>query len=311
MKIVILGSGNMATAFSSIAPKDSKVVLYTIEKDVLEDVNKNHYNSKYASIRLESNVSASMNLKDSLEAADIVVFSVPSGAVKKVCSEAKGMIPKKAIIISFTKGLDESSNKTISEVIGEYFGNEVVVVGGPSIANELMNKSQTFVVFASKGSAAEKCRKIFQNDYYNISTTSDVLGVELCSFLKNVYAIYLGIASGMNYGMNTKAALISKCLEEMSVLCKKLGARKESVYSLAGVGDLIVTSLSNEGRNKRFGELIARGESAMQAKKTVGQVVEGETALRVLKNISEKKNLKLPIFEKIYGIVFLNTKPSI
>ncbi|MFA5333929.1 MAG: NAD(P)H-dependent glycerol-3-phosphate dehydrogenase [Candidatus Nanoarchaeia archaeon] len=310
MKIAIIGAGNMATGFATLAPADSTVELYTIEKSVYDEINKFHSNSKYALVKLNHNVSASMELAECLKDAEIVVFSVPSDALRDACEKAKRIILKKAIIVVLSKGLD-GNGSTMSQVIGEYFANKVVVVGGPSIANELMNKIPTFVVFASKGLAASACKKIFEKDYYNIIISKDVLGVELCSFLKNVYAIYLGIASGLGYGMNTKAALISKCLEEMSIVCKKLGAKKDSAYSLAGVGDLIVTSLSNDGRNKRFGELIAKGENAENAKKIIGQVVEGNNALKILRKIVDEKRIGLPIFEKVYGIVFLNNKPSI
>ncbi|MFA5743787.1 MAG: NAD(P)H-dependent glycerol-3-phosphate dehydrogenase, partial [Candidatus Nanoarchaeia archaeon] len=284
MKLAIIGAGNMATGFATLAPADSAVKLYTIEKSVYDEINKFHSNSKYASVRLTNNVSASMNLAECLKDSEIVVFSVPSAALRDVCEKAKSLILKKAIIIILSKGLDENG-RTMSEVIKEYFSNEIVVVGGPSIANELMNKSLTFVVFASNGLAASKCKKLFENDYYNIAVSKDVLGVELCSFLKNVYAIYLGIANGLGYGMNTKAALISKCLEEMSFVCETLGAQKDSAYSLAGVGDLITTSLSDDGRNKRFGELVAKGNNAEDAKKIIGQVVEGDNALKILRKI--------------------------
>jgi glycerol-3-phosphate dehydrogenase (NAD(P)+) len=311
MKIAILGAGNMATGFASLAPKEAKTVLYAIEKSVNEDINKNHSNSKYAGIKLGNNVSASMDLKGCVSDSDILVFSVPSIAVRSLCEEIKGFVPKKAIIIMLSKGLDESGNKTMSQLLKEYFTNEIVAVGGPSIANELMNKAPTFAVFASEKSAAQKCKKIFENEYYNIAASNDILGVELCGFLKNIYAIYLGIASGLNYGMNTKSALISKSLDEMAIVCEKLGAGRESAYSLAGIGDLVATSLSNDGRNKRFGELIAKGESHNQAKKIIGQVVEGENALKILRKISDDKKINFPIFEKVYSIVFLNGKPSI
>ncbi|MDD4353150.1 MAG: NAD(P)H-dependent glycerol-3-phosphate dehydrogenase [Candidatus Nanoarchaeia archaeon] len=311
MKIAILGAGNMATSFATLAPADSKVMLYTIEKEVYENINNNHLNLKYAEIKLENNISSSMNLKECLINSDIVVFSLPSKAVRSVCEEMKNFVSKKSIFIILSKGLDELTNKTMSQMISEYFDNEIVVVGGPSIANELMKKIPTFVVFASKGLTANKCKKIFQKEYYNITISNDVLGVELCSFLKNIYAIYLGIASGLNYGMNTKSALIYNSLNEMTIICKNLGASNKSVYSLAGIGDLIVTSLSNDGRNKRFGELIAQGKSSYEAKEIIGQIIEGENALKILRKIVDEKKISLPIFEKIYNIVFLKGTISI
>jgi glycerol-3-phosphate dehydrogenase (NAD(P)+) len=310
MKITIIGAGNMATGFASICPINSKVILYTIEESVYTEINNNHSNSKYAAVKLRDSILASMNLKECMNDSDIVIFSIPSNVLRSVCKEAKNFIPKKAMIIVLSKGLDEEK-KTMSQVISEYFSNEVVVVGGPCIANELMNKVPTFVIFASKGNAARNCKKIFEKEYYNITISDDVIGVEFCSFLKNIYAIYLGIISGLNFGMNTKSALISKCLDEMSLICKLLGANEKSAYSLAGVGDLIVTSLSKNGRNKRFGELIAKGESVNDSKKIINQTIEGINALKIAKKIIDDKKIIAPILEKIYNIIFLNNKASI
>jgi glycerol-3-phosphate dehydrogenase (NAD(P)+) len=276
------------------------------------DINEFHKNLKYLDCKLEENITATNNLNDVLKDSEIVIFAVPSVAFRTVCEKSKGLVSKNAIIIILTKGIEEESSKTMSEIANEYFNNEIVVVAGPSIANEIAKKILSFVVFASKSNKAiEKCKSIFSKEYYNILASNDVFGAETCSFLKNAYAIYLGIIDGLGYGLNTKAGIFVKVLNEMKLFSEKIGVNNETVYSLAGLGDLLVTGFSAYGRNKKFGELIAKGESIQSAKKIIGQTVEGIIALKVAKELSNKKEIDAPILEKIYSIIFLNTKPSI
>ncbi len=310
MKIAILGAGNMATAFASLI-KDDATVIYSIDKDVSDDININHRNSRYLDLALLENIKATTDLGNALESASIVVFAVPSSAFRSVCIEAKDLIPKGAIVVILSKGLDKSG-KTMSMIAGEYFGNDIVSVGGPSIANEIALKSPCFVVFASKsGAAAKYCKKVFENDYYNISISDDIHGTELCGFIKNIYGIYFGLIDGKGYGLNAKSGLFAKAVDEMEEVLEKLGAKRGSAYSLAGIGDLLVTGFSEHGRNRRFGEFIAKGKSVGEAKELVGQTVEGLDALAAIMPLLKEKNIAAPIIEKVYGIVFLNREVSI
>lgn len=312
MKIAILGAGNMATAFASICPSDSKVCLYTIEKDVYDDITSNHSNSKYAKISLSDNISCSMDLNECLKDAKIIVFSIPSFAVEKLCIQIKGMANDDLILMCLSKGLNPNNFETMSQIISRHFKNPLVSISGPCIANELMEKSLTFALFSSIDEKfAVYCKKIFENDYYKISVSKNVFGDELCSVLKNAYAIGVGYAKQKGFGINARAGLISKYLEEMAYICEKMNADKSSAYSLAGIGDLIATSLSIHGRNRRFGELLAQGKSNNEAKAIIGQVVEGENSLAIFKKIIEGKKINAPLFENIHSIVFLNRKELI
>jgi glycerol-3-phosphate dehydrogenase (NAD(P)+) len=309
MKIAILGAGNMATAFASLIKDDA--VIYSIDKAVADDINLNHKNSRYLDLALLENIKATTDLGNALESASIVVFAVPSSVFRSVCIEAKDLIPKDAIIVILSKGLDKSGN-TMSMVAGEYFSNNVVSVGGPSIANEIALKSPCFVVFASKSeAAANSCKKAFERDYYNVSISEDIRGTELCGFIKNIYGIYFGLIDGKGFGLNAKSGLFAKVVSEMEEVLEKLGAKKGSAYSLAGIGDLLVTGFSEHGRNRRFGEFIALGKSIDEAKSLVGQTVEGLDALAAIMPILKEKNIAAPIIEKINGIVFLNKDVSI
>ncbi len=311
MKIAILGAGNMATAFASLV-KDEEVLIYAIDKAVADDININHKNSRYLDLELGKNIKASMDLGHALESSEIVVFAVPSAAFRDICLSSKGLIPDNAIIMILSKGLEGDSAKTMSMIVKEYFNNSVVSVGGPSIANEIAYKYPCFVVFASENRAAAlRCRKIFSRDYYNVSISDDVYGTELCGFIKNIYGIYFGLIDGKGYGLNAKAGLFAKVASEMDGVLAKLGAKEGSAYSLAGIGDLLVTGFSEHGRNRRFGEFIAKGKSVSEAKELVGQTVEGLDALKVIMPILKRKDIYAPIIEKVNGIVFLNRSVSI
>ncbi len=311
MKIAILGAGNMATAFASLV-KDEEVLIYSIDKAVADDININHKNSRYLDLALGKNIKASMDLGHALESSRIIVFAVPSVAFRDVCLSSKGLIPDDAIIMILSKGLEAGSAKTMSMIAKEYFSNPVVSVGGPSIANEIANKSPCFVVFASGNRAAAlECEKVFSKNYYNVSISEDVYGIELCGFIKNIYGIYLGLIDGKGYGLNAKSGLFAKTVNEMEEVLVRLGAKAGSAYSLAGIGDLLVTGFSEHGRNRRFGEFIAKGKSVSDAKELVGQTVEGLDALKAIMPILKEKNIHAPIIEKINGIVFLNRDVSI
>lgn len=314
MKVAIIGAGNMGTALATtLNEKKHEVVLWSIEQDVVEDINNNHLNKKYlGNIELGINISATLDLENALNKADIVVFSVPSDIVRKIAEQSKGIIPKKSIIMELSKGLELNSNKRMSEILEEYFENEIVCVGGPSIANELAKKIPTFVVYACKNKKkAEICKEIFSTDYYNITISEDVLGVEFGGALKNAIALIAGVSDGLGYGINTKAGIITKGIEELSKICKILGCEEKSIYSLAGLGDLVVTCVSEHSRNRRFGEFIGKGKSREEANININQIVEGEKIIKILHEIIKNEPEEFPIIENTFKIIALGEKPKI
>ena len=314
MKITILGAGNMGTALATtLNEKKYEVILWSIEEDVVIDINNNNLNSKYLpNIKLNENIKATLDLKYALIKSDIAVFSVPSNILRSVAEQTKNLISKNTIIMELSKGIEEKSNKRMSEILEEYFDNPIVCVGGPSIANELAKKIPTFVIYASKDKKAlDLCKEVFSTDYYHINTSDDVVGVELGGTLKNIIAIIAGISDGLGYGVNTKAGIISNGLEELSRVCKIMGGKEKSMYSLAGLGDLVVTCMSEDSRNRKFGEAIGRGQNKEEAKKDIYQVVEGEKAIKIIYNLIKDKKEDFPLLEKVYRIVVLGEEPKI
>lgn len=311
MNITILGAGNMGTALAKLLSENKhKVNLWSIEKDVVADINKNNKNSKYLKgIKLNKSITAYSNAKKSLRGAEIVVFSVPSHIIRIVAKEVEKLVPKKAIIVDVAKGLEKNSNKRMSEVLEEYFKNKIVAIGGPSIANEVARQIPTYVVFASKDKKTlDISAKVFKNNYYSVSKTTDIIGVELCGTLKNIIAIACGIVDGVGYGSNTKSGIITNGLKEISLIIETMKSKKETVHSLAGIGDLIVTCTSLHSRNRRFGENLGKGMSIKEAEQSVGQIVEGINAVKIVKKIIDKNKLNCPLIKNVYGVLFENEK---
>ncbi len=305
-----MGAGNMGTALAKVVSENGhKVVMWSIEDDVVQDINKNGTNSKYLKgVKLEG-IRASGDIEYVLKDSEIVVFAVPSHVVRKVCENAKGKVPKGAIIVDVAKGLEEGTNKRMSEIISEYFDNKIVAIGGPSIANELAVEKKTYVVFASKDiKSATIAKEAFERDYYKIEVSNDIVGVELGGTFKNVVAIVGGICDGLGYGLNTKAGLITMTTSEIATIVEKMGGSKNSLYGLAGMGDIVVTSMSEHSRNRRFGERIARGESIEEATKKIGQVVEGIKATKVAHTIIKENSLNCPIVNALYSVLFQGKK---
>jgi len=301
MKITILGAGNMGSAISRVlCDNGHDVRFWSIEPDVVEDINVNSMNSKYLpGVKLKA--VAFGGIKEALDSSELVVFAVPSHVVRKVCQIAQGLILKGIPIINLGKGL-APGGKRLSDVFKEYFDNPLVVVGGPCIATELARKVPSFVVFS--GESVEVVKSVFDNDYYHVSTSSDVIGVELCSFLKNVVAIIAGIVDGLGFGVNTKAGIITNGLEELSLIARALGAKQETVYGLAGLGDLMVTCFSVHSRNRSFGEFLGQGLSKEEALIKVGQVVEGLGAIGIVMNFIKEHDLDCPLISRLD--LFLN-----
>ena len=313
-KIAILGAGNMGTGLSTVfKDKDYEVVLWSIDEKIVKNINEKRENKKYLpNVKLSRNVKCVNELKTALKNAVIVVFAVPSHAVREVCIKSRDLISRNAVIVNLAKGLEEGSNKRMSEVIKEYFINPVISAGGPGIADESAHNIPTFAVYASDDKKAlQMIKELFGNDYYRISTSNDLNGVELCGFLKNIISILCGVSDGLGYGANTKSGLISNGLEELKIVCRAMGGREETIFSLAGLGDLIVTCFSQQSRNRRFGEYLGKGLKVDNALKKVGQVVEGVKGAKIAHEIIKDKNLNCPLIEKVYNIIFLGEKPDV
>ena len=309
-QIAVLGAGNMGTALAQVLAGNGHAVrAWSIEEDVLAEIRDAHRNTKYLEgIDLHSNIEAVWELARAVEGAAVVVFGVPSQVVARMASDVKPHVVPGQIILNVAKGLEAGTHARMSEVIlrelGGGFRPWVGSMGGPAIAIE-MARGVPMAVIAGLLDAGCRSRvqSLLQNNHLKVQTTDDLAGLELCSTLKNVYAIALGMCDGLGFGTNTKAFLASLALEEMCEISSVLGGRQDTVYGLAGVGDLLTTGYSQHSRNRTLGEKLGAGGDWRGFLET--HTVEGAVACRALYEVLEDKaTVRAHLLETIYESLF-------
>ena len=314
MKISVLESGGWGTALaSSLARKGHAVTLHSIYEKASDTLRRTRENKYLKGVILPDALEFSDDL-EAVRSAEAVVFVPPSYAIRTVCEAVKDYVPKDAVVISASKGIESGSNLRLSEIISAYIGSpeRIVALSGPSHAEEVGRGIPTGCVAAcTNGEAARRVQDIFMSPELRIYTSSDIVGVELCGTLKNVIAICAGMCYGMGYGDNTLALLMTRGLSEMAALGVALGGRKETFAGLAGMGDLIVTCTSQHSRNRRAGSYIGSGIPVEEALKKVGATVEGDYAAKAAKELSLKAGAEMPIIEETYKILYEGKNPRI
>ncbi len=315
MKTCILGAGNLGTTLAIYLWKKVKEVkLWTKEEDVIESIRLRRTNPRYLpDVELPDGLFVSSQVEDVVEGIEMLILAVPSHAIRSVMRLFIPFLKNEVLIVNFSKGLEPLSGKRLSQVIREELGEKdlpIVVISGPSIAKEILEGIPTFVNVASeKLEWSLKVKEILEGPSFFLYPTNDVIGVEVGGAFKNVFAIAAGLCDGLGFGTNTKAAIVTKSMGELVLLGESLGAKKETLYGLAGLGDLLVTSFSPHSRNRRFGEKIGKGKTPEEAEREIGQAVEGINATKVAKRIGEEKGLKLPIVESLYRLLFEGKSP--
>lgn len=313
-KITFLGGGSFGSALAVLlAEKNNIVNIYDRDKNVVNEINIKRTNEKYMNdLIIPSNVTAFNNVEEAIEGTDYIVLSVPSHVIRTMCQLLKGKISNNIPIISIAKGIEEDSDKRLSTVIEEELDNPVVVLSGPSHAEEVSIKLPTTIVSTSKDMKyAVAVQDLFMNSYFRIYTNDDIIGVEVGGAVKNIIALAAGVIDGLGYGDNTKAALLTRGMKEISRVGIALGGKAETFYGLTGMGDLIVTCTSMHSRNRRAGFLIGKGMSADHALKEIGMVVEGVKACRAFYQLKEKINISMPITDGLYKVLFEGKDPKV
>jgi glycerol-3-phosphate dehydrogenase (NAD(P)+) len=315
-KIAIMGAGNLGTTLAlMMSDKGHAVTLWTIEADVAEAIRQGRENPRYLPGHyIPPEIEVSMEIGPSLDGAEAVAIAVPSHAVRTIASLIAAHVAPGIIVVDFAKGLEVETELRMSQVIeGELapgVRNGIVAVSGPSIASELVRKLPTAVEISSHDPrCSQKAKEIFETPFFRLYINEDLAGVELGGAFKNVYAIGAGICDGLKMGVNTKASVITKSLEELSVLGSTLGAHPLTFMGLSGLGDLMVTCTSEHSRNRRFGEKIGGGLSLEQAQNEIGQVIEGIRATKVAYRVGKEFHLELPIAEQLYRVLYEGGDP--
>lgn len=316
MKVTVLGAGNMGTTIAQvIASKGYDVQIWNYEgdPDPLEQIQKYHENKKYLpGIALLHRIKPQPDLEHALKGSRIVFFVVPSSFMSAIVARAQHFITPKTILVDVSKGFGEEylQNKNFRTPVDRIL-KRMVAISGPAIAIDLARGGFTAMnIAATNTSSIRVVRNVLETDFLKLVVCVDVRGVKLCGALKNVYAILLGVCDGMKFPMNTKAFFLTKALEEMGCLVGRLGGNKNTVYSLAGLGDLVGTGLCATSRNRRFGEFLVCAASKAEAESQVGQVVEGVKASKILCALAKKYRIDMPLAQLVYDIVWRSKHPE-
>lgn len=312
MEVSIIGAGSWASAIASVLANNNKVLMYARNKNDVDNINYNHVNKKYFPNHLLSKNIKATDKIDDLFKNRIIINAIPTQSVREVFESVKDKLGNK-ILINLSKGIELKTYKRISEIINELNSDcKYVVLSGPSHAEEVIDKMPTALVCACEyKEIAVKVQDLFTCDYLRVYTSDDVIGAEIGGAIKNVLAFGIGMATGLNFGDNTKAAIMTRGIFEMNKLATNHGASSKTINGLCGIGDLIVTATSNHSRNNRCGILVGKGYSLDEAIKEVKTVVEGIPTTKAIYELSKEEGLDLPITFEIYKVLFENQDPNI
>lgn len=306
-KVTFLGGGSFGISLAILlANKGNTVAVYDRDNTVVEDININRRNDKFIKgLDVPKNVTAYNTLEEAIVDSDYVVLAVPSHVIRSASRSLKGLIDETIPVICIAKGIEEGTNKTLVEVIEEEIANPVVILSGPSHAEEVaFNIPTTVLTSARDMKVAEEVQDLFMTKTFRVYTNDDLVGVEVGGAVKNIIALAAGICDGLGYGDNTKAALMTRGMAEIVRIGTKLGGKIETFLGLTGMGDLIVTCTSMHSRNRRAGYLIGTGKTREEAVEEVGMVVEGIKACYAFYNLKEKLNVEMPITDALYKVLF-------
>ncbi len=317
--ITIIGSGSWATAIGYILSKKGyDILLYCRRKEQAQIINKHHYNPDYLSdAKLPLNIKATSDVKEALNFSSMMIIAIPTQAIREFVKKASKtyFISENIHICNLSKGIEIKTSKRISEIMFETLNIEksnYSVLSGPSHAEEVIKGKATAVVVASfDKEEALLWQNIFNSEHFRVYTSDDVVGVELGGAIKNIIAIGAGMLDHIKAGDNAKAAFITRGLAEMTRFAVKYGAKPQTLFGLAGIGDLMATCYSKHSRNRNLGELIASGYQLKEALNKLGMVAEGVYTTKALYLHKQKLNVQMPITEAIYKIIFEGENPCI
>ncbi len=307
-KIGIIGAGSWGIALSVLLHNNGHTItVWSALPQEIEQLKAYHeHKEKLPGVKLAEDILFTTDLSNAVKEMDILVLAVPSSFTRETAHRMAGFVENGQIIVNVAKGIEEATLMTLSQVIEDEIPQaDVAVLSGPSHAEEVgKGIPTTIVVGASSRATAEKIQNIFMSDVFRVYTSPDVLGIELGAALKNVVALAAGIADGLGYGDNTKAALITRGMAEISRLGMAMGGKFETFSGLSGIGDLIVTCASMHSRNRRAGILIGQGKTMEEAMAEVKMVVEGVFSTKAAMALAEKYHVELPIIEQVHEVLF-------
>ncbi len=312
-KIAVLGAGSWGTALAKVlAENGHDVKMWSRPKDaaIIEEINQHHTNKRYLKeITLPTTITGTTDLKEAISDRKIVLLVIPTVGIRSVAKQLNKLVQAPKLFIHASKGLEQKTYNRISEVLAEEIDEEkrsaIVVLSGPSHAEEVAVQDLTSVTSASENTkAAEKVQALFMNDYFRVYRNDDIIGVELGAALKNIIALGAGALNGLGYGDNAIAALVTRGSAEIARLGVALGAEAETFMGLSGVGDLIVTCTSPHSRNWQAGKMIGEGRKLDEIQDSVGMAIEGLSTVIAAKELAEVRGIEMPITQAIYKVVY-------
>lgn len=314
-RFTVIGAGAWGTALAIVLAKNQhEVFLYTQEKEHADEMEKIRANFKYIpNILFPENIKISRDLDQDINHSDTVLIAVPSHAFTKVLIKIQKFLKPHHGVIWATKGLDPETgdflNKTAQKILSH--DHPLAVLTGPSFAKEVAAGQPTAVLIASDDlNFSKEMQKAFQDQYFRTYLCDDFIGAQIGGAVKNIMAIAVGLADGLGFGSNTKAALITRALAEMTRLGMALGAKRETLSGLSGLGDLILTCSDNQSRNRKFGVLLGQGKNIKKSLEEVGQIVEGYENCQTVFSLSKNLKLNMPIVCEIYKVLYQDLNPK-
>ncbi len=306
--IGIVGAGSWGIALANLlAHKGHKVMVWSIIEDEINMLKEKHEHvDKLPGVKLDDSIEYTTDLKEAIEDKNLIILAVPSPFTRSTAHNMKEFVKEGQIIVNVAKGVEEKTLMTLSEIIEEEIPQaKVAVLSGPSHAEEVGRGLPTTIVAGAKErKVAEYVQNVFMCDVFRVYTSPDVLGIEIGAALKNVIALAAGVADGMGYGDNTKAALITRGIAEITRLGLAMGGKAETFSGLTGIGDLIVTCASVHSRNRKAGYLIGQGKTYEEAMKEVKMVVEGVYSAKAAMGLAKKYGIEMPIVEQVNLVLF-------
>lgn len=313
-KAGVLGAGSWGTALSVLlCDNGHQVTMWSIDENEVKMLNeKREHETKLPGVKLPDQLIVTGDLEDTVKGKDFLVLAVPSPFTRSTAAKMSPCVADGQIIVDVAKGIEESTLMTLSQQIRQEIPQaDVAVLSGPSHAEEVGRRlPTTCVIGATTRKTAEYLQSMFISKVFRVYTSPDILGIELGGSLKNVIALAAGIADGLGYGDNTKAALITRGIAEIARLGVKMGGKVESFTGLTGIGDLIVTCASVHSRNRKAGYLIGQGRSVQEAMDEVKMVVEGVYSAKAAAKLAEKYQVSMPIVEEVNKVLFEGKAPA-
>lgn len=307
-KTGIIGAGSWGCALACVLDQNGhEVTVWSALREEIEMLKREHeHKDKLPGVKLEGRISFTADLKEAIDGMDLLVLAVPSVFTRSTAKQMASYVAKGQIIVCVAKGIEEESLMTLSDIVeAEIPAADAAVMCGPSHAEEVgMRLPTTVVAGANSRQTAEYIQSLFMNEVFRVYTSPDVLGMELGGALKNVIALAAGMADGLGFGDNTKAALITRGMEEIRRLAVKMGADAQTLNGLTGIGDLIVTCASRRSRNRKAGMLMGQGATMQQAMDEVKMVVEGVYSAKAAIALSRKYGVSMPIIEQVNKVLF-------